>query len=223
MSADTPAKKPKSTWLNLAIDFGPLLVFFLAYRHFNPASQPKGAGFGSAIAVTKSTAVFMAATVIALVVSKWKLGKIAPMLWLSAVLIVGFGALTVWLGDPDYIQMKPTGVYVLFAAILFGGLLRGKAMLHYLLEAAFEGLDHQGWLKLSRNWAVFFLALAVGNEVLRHYYNKTNGGFETWLWIKVWGVTSLSFLFTFTQLPMLMRHGLTQEAKVETEQNPPHD
>ena len=222
MASQPPAKKPKSTWLNLAIDFGPLLVFFLAYRHFSPADATKDT-YGAAFAVTRSTAAFMVATVIALVISKWKLGKIAPMLWLSAVLIVGFGALTVWLGDPDYIQMKPTGVYLLFAAILFGGLLRGKAMLRYLLEAAFEGLDNDGWLKLSRNWAVFFVVLAVGNEVLRHFYNKSNGGFETWLWIKVWGVTSLSFLFTFTQLPMLLRHGLTQEAKSEAEANPPHD
>ena len=218
MSADTPAKKPKSTWLNLAIDFGPLLVFFLAYRHFSPSGEAKTAGFGSAIAVTKSTAVFVVATVIALVVSKWKLGKIAPMLWLSAVLIVGFGTLTVLLGDPFWIQVKPTAIYLLFAATLFIGLWRGKPMLRYLLEAAFEGLDHEGWLKLSRNWGFFFVFLAGLNEVLRHKLS-----FDAWLAAKVWGVTSLSFLFTFTQLPMLLRHGLTQEAKAEAEQSPPHD
>ena len=210
--------KPKSTWLNLAIDFGPLLVFFLAYRHFSPSGDTHGAGFGSAIAVTKSTAAFMVATVIALVVSKWKLGKIAPMLWLSAVLIVGFGTLTVLLGDPFWIQVKPTAIYLLFAATLFIGLWRGKPMLRYLLEAAFEGLDHEGWLKLSRNWGYFFLFLAALNEVLRHTLS-----FDSWLAAKVWGVTTLSFLFTFTQLPMLLRHGLTQEAKPEAEANPPHD
>ena len=222
MASATPTKKRKSTWLNLAIDFGPLLVFFLAYRHFSPPSSglgdAKGAGFGSAIAVTKSTAVFMVATVIALVVSKWKLGKIAPMLWLSAVLIVGFGTLTVLLGDPFWIQVKPTAIYLLFAATLFIGLARGKPMLRYLLEAAFEGLDHEGWLKLSRNWGIFFVFLAGLNEVLRHTLS-----FDAWLAAKVWGVTSLSFLFTFTQLPMLLRHGLAQEAKAEAEVNPPHD
>lgn len=213
-----PVAKPKSTWLNLAIDFGPLLVFFLAYRHFNPASDQHGAGFGSAIAVTKSTAAFMLATVVALVVSKWKLGKIAPMLWLSAVLIVGFGTLTVLLGDPFWIQVKPTAIYLLFAATLFIGLARGKPMLRYLLEAAFEGLDNEGWLKLSRNWGYFFVFLAGLNEVLRHTLS-----FDAWLAVKVWGVTTLSFLFTFTQLPMLLRHGLTQDAKPEGEVNPPHD
>ena len=217
-SPSGPAKRPKSTWLNLAIDFGPLLVFFLAYRHFSPPGNTHAAGFGSAIAVTKSTAAFMVATVIALVVSKWKLGKIAPMLWLSAVLIVGFGTLTVLLGDPFWIQVKPTAIYLLFAATLFIGLWRGKPMLRYLLEAAFEGLDHEGWLKLSRNWGYFFVFLAALNEVLRHTLS-----FDAWLAAKVWGVTSLSFLFTFTQLPMLLRHGLTQEAKTEAEANPPHD
>ena len=216
--ASAPTKKPKSTWLNLAVDFGPLLVFFLAYRHFSPAGEPKGAGFGSAIAVTKSTAVFMVATVISLVVSKWKLGKIAPMLWLSSVLIIGFGALTVLLGDPFWIQVKPTAIYLLFAATLFIGLWRGKPMLRYLLEAAFEGLDNEGWLKLSRNNGFFFVFLAGLNEVLRHTLS-----FDAWLSAKVWGVTSLSFLFTFTQVPMLLRHGLAQEAKPEAEANPPHD
>ncbi|WP_068073045.1 inner membrane-spanning protein YciB [Novosphingobium lentum] len=207
--------------MNLAVDFGPLLVFFLAYRYFSP---PKGDnGLGAVVAVTKSTIAFMVATVVALAVSKWRLGKISPMLWLSTVLILAFGALTVWLGDPDYIQMKPTAVYLLFAGILFGGLLRGKAMLRTLLQSAFDGLDDAGWLKLSRNWAVFFLVLAVVNEILRHFYNKSNGGFETWLWIKVWGVTALSFLFTFAQVPMLLRHGLGEDAENEVLQDPPHD
>lgn len=212
----TPQPKPKSTWLNLALDFGPLLVFFLAYRHFSPPGDTKG--FGAAIAVTKSTAAFMVATVIALIVSRWKLGRIAPTLWLSTILIVGFGTLTVLLGDPFWIQVKPTAIYLLFAAVLFIGLWRGQPMLRFLLETAFEGLSHEGWMKLSRNWAWFFVFLAALNEVLRHALN-----FETWLTVKVWGVTTLSFLFTFSQLPMLLRHGLTQPAKAEVESHPPHE
>jgi len=215
--ASAPVKKPKSTWLNLAIDFGPLLVFFLAYRHYAPVDTAKDT-YGAAFAVTRSTVAFMLATVAAVVISKWKLGKVAPMLWLSAILILGFGTLTVWLGKKEYIQMKPTAIYLLFAATLFIGLSRGKPMLRYLLEAAFEGLDHEGWLKLSRNWGFFFVFLAGLNEALRHTLT-----FDAWLAAKVWGVTSLSFLFTFTQLPMLLRHGLTQEAKPEAEANPPHD
>lgn len=209
--------KPKSSWLNLLVDYGPLLVFFLAYRHWSPADGDDS-GVGAVIAVTKSTIAFMVATVVALAISKWRLGKVSPMLWLSTVLIVGFGTLTVMLGDPFWIQVKPTAIYLLFAGVLFAGLLRGKALLRVLLETAFDGLSDEGWTKLSRNWAVFFLVLAGLNEVLRQVLT-----FEGWLQAKLWGVTTLSFLFTFAQIPMLLKHGLGAEAETEVEQNPPHD
>ncbi|SMC47022.1 inner membrane-spanning protein YciB [Novosphingobium sp. B1] len=213
--------KPKSSWVNLLVDYGPLLVFFLAYRHFK--RDGGDAGLAEVVAVTKGTAAFMVATVIALVISKLRLGKISPMLWLSTVLILGFGTLTVLLGDPFWIQVKPTAIYLLFAAVLFAGLAKGKAMLRYLLEAAFDGLNEEGWRKLSRNWAFFFLFLAGLNEVLRHFFNTANGNFEIWLQAKLWGVTTLSFLFTFAQIPMLMKHGLAVEDQTEVEKNPPHD
>ncbi len=215
--AGPTAAKPKASWINLAVDYGPLIVFFLAYRQFSPKDAGPD-GVGAVIAVTKSTAAFMIATVVALVVSKWRLGRISPMLWLSTVLIIGFGSLTVLLGDPFWIQIKPTAIYLLFAALLFGGLMRGKPLLRTLLESAFEGLSEQGWLKLSRNWAFFFVFLAALNEVLRHTLS-----FDGWLSAKLWGVTSLSFLFTFTQIPMLLKHGLGADQETEVEQNPPHD
>lgn len=215
MSESKPKSEPKSSWVNLLVDYGPLLVFFIAYRYFSP----KDAGsqsLGAVVAVTKSTMVFMVATVLALVISKWRLGKISPMLWLSTILIVGFGSLTVFLGDPVWIQIKPTAIYLLFAAVLFGGLFRGKPMLRTLLQSAFDGLSEEGWLKLSRNWAWFFLFLAGLNEVLRHAVS-----FDTWLLVKLWGVSALSFLFTFAQIPMLLRHGLGEETEAQVEQNPP--
>lgn len=210
------AEKPKSSWVNLVVDFGPLLVFFLAYRHFAPGSDADAVRV--VLAVTKGTIAFMIATVIALIVSRWRLGHVSPMLWLSTVLILGFGTLTVLLGDPFWVQVKPTAVYLLFAAVLFGGLARGKPMLRYLLQSAFEGLDEQGWLKLSRNWALFFLFLAALNEVLRQVLT-----FDGWLQAKLWGFTTLSFLFTFTQIPMVLRHGMGQEAKEEVVTHPPHE
>ncbi len=217
----TPAKSAGSAWINLLVDYGPLLVFFLAYRHFTPKGGD--AGLAAVVGVTKSTVAFMLATVAALVISKWRLGRISPMLWLSSTLIIGFGALTVFFGDPTWIQIKPTVIYVLFAAILFIGLRFRRPMLRDLLQSAFDGLDEEGWLKLSRNWAWFFVFLAVLNEVLRHFFNKDNGGFETWLTIKVWGVTALSFAFTFAQLPMLLRHGMGELVATEAETTTPHD
>ena len=91
----------------------------------------------------------------------------------------------------------------MFGLLLIGGWLRGKALLQILLEAAFEGVDREGWLKLSRNWGLFFLALAVLNEVLVGVMS-----FEGWLWAKFWVFMPLSFLFIITQMPMLLKHGL---------------
>jgi intracellular septation protein len=208
-----PKPRPKSSWINLAVDYGPLLVFFLAYRFSKPA---EGGGLGEVVAVTQSTLAFMVATVIALAVSKWRLGKISPMLWLSTLLIVGFGSLTVWLNDPFYIQVKPTVIYLFFAAVLFGGLLRGKAMLKILLQSAFDGLSDEGWRKLSRNWALWFVVLAIANEIMRNALS-----FDAWLQVKLWGVSLASFAFTFAQIPMLMRHGLGEEQTVEAETTVP--
>jgi intracellular septation protein len=211
-----PAERPKSSWVNLVVDFGPLLVFFLAYRHYAPPSGDNG--IGVIFAVTRGTLAFMVATVVALILSRWRLGHVSPMLWLSTVLILGFGTLTVLLGDPFWVQVKPTAIYLLFAAILFAGLARGKPMLRYLLQSAFEGLNETGWLKLSRNWAFFFLFLALLNEVLRHVLS-----FDGWLQAKLWGFTTISLLFTFSQVPMVLRHGLGQEETDEVLANPPHE
>ena len=194
---ETVTPKKASTRLNYALDYGPLLVFFLAYKFGGSDTDPtRGPLIG--------TGVFMIAIIIAVAISKWKIGRVSPMLWLSAVLVIGFGALTLWFRDPIFIQIKPTLIYLFFAALLLGGVLRSKAMLKYVLEAAYEGLSDKGWLKLSLNWGLFFLVLAAANEVMRAVLS-----FETWLTVKVWGVTLLTFLFAMANIPMLMRHGLS--------------
>ena len=196
-------------WLNLLVDYGPILVFFVTYKWFAPAETSSGSEI---LAVVRSTGAFIFAALVALAFSKWKLGRISPMLWLSTALIVGFGALTIWLRDERFIQVKPTVIYTLFAVALLGGWLRGKALLRTLLEAAFEGLDEAGWLKLSRNWGLFFVVLAVLNQTLVELLS-----FEDWLWAKLWVFMPLSFLCTFSQIPMLLRHGLAAEGMKEEE------
>lgn len=212
--SDAADKKPKSTWLNLLVDYGPVLVFFLVYRHFSPSDSKQTVH--EVMAVIYGTGAFMASAVVALIVSKLKLGRISPMLWLSTALIVFFGAVTIFLQDPFYIQIKPTIIYLLFGLSLLGGYMRGKALLKTLLEAAFEGLDDAGWMLLSRNWGIFFLFLAALNEGFRHFL--TFGG---WLQTKLYVFLPASFLFTFAHMPMLLRHGLGAEEKDEVIANPP--
>lgn len=203
---ETPADAKKgSGWLNVAVDYGPLVVFLGVYKYYSPEESEAVAEIA---AVIKGTLAFMVAAVVALAFSKWKLGKVSPMLLFSTALIVGFGALTIFFGDPTFVQLKPTIIYSAFGVILLVGYMKQKAMLKILLEAAFEGLSDTGWLKLSRNWGVFFLILAALNEGLRYFYNVDNGSFETWLWAKFWVFMPLTFLFTFSQIPMLLKNGL---------------
>jgi intracellular septation protein len=213
--APTPAK-PKSGWLNLAVDYGPVIVFFLVYRYFSPDSDKNA--ISEVFAVVRATAAFILAAILALGVSKWKLGRVSPMLWLSTVLIVGFGSVTIFLQDPIWIQLKPTAIYALFGVLLLGGVARGKALLKYLLEAAFEGLSDAGWMKLSRNWGWFFFVLAGLNEVLRRQLD-----FGDWIAAKLWVFLPLTFLFTFVQIPMLLRHGMAEAAREKVLTDPPHE
>jgi len=205
--------KRNPAWLPMAIDYGPVLVFFLAYRLSRPAAN----GIGDVVAITESTAAFMAATLVALVVSKWRLGRISPMLWLSSVLVCGFGALTIIFHDATFVQIKPTVIYLLCGGALLIGIWRRRPLLKILLADAFTGLDERGWMILSRNWGWFFLGFAVLNEVLRHVYNQANHNFDTWIAMKLYVFMPLSFLFTFAHMPMLLRHGLGQDKDADAD------
>jgi len=200
-----PAAPPaKHGWLNFAIDCGPLLVFFLTYK-FTAGGQGAFAATAGAI---KGTIAFMVAILVAMGISKWKLGRISPMLWMSGILVIGFGALTVYLHDPKFIVMKPTIIYAVFALMLLGGWWFKKPMLKYLLQSALDGMTERGWLLLSRNWGLFFAALGIANHVMYVLIEAGRMSFDTWLTIKVWGVTALSFLFTLTQVPVMLKNGL---------------
>ncbi|PQM26186.1 intracellular septation protein A [Sphingopyxis lindanitolerans] len=200
-----PAPPPaKHGWLNFAIDFGPLLIFFLTYK----LSSGGSGAFAATTGAIKGTLAFMVAIVIAMIVSKWKLGRISPMLWMSGILVLGFGALTVWFHDERFIVMKPTIIYAAFAALLLGGWALKRPMLKYLLQSALDGLTDRGWLALSRNWGLFFAALGIANHIMYELIQAGRMSFDTWLTIKVWGVTALSFLFTLTQVPVMLKNGL---------------
>lgn len=186
-----PSRPVPHPALPLMLDYGPLLVFFVIYRLSD---------------VFAGTLAFMLAIVVAVAVSRWRLGRVSPMLWLSAILVIGFGGLTLYLHDERFIQFKPTVIYALLSALLFGGLFMGRPLLKYLLEAAYEGLSERGWMLLSRNWAIWFAAMAVANEVMRATLS-----FDAWLSAKLWGVSIATLVFAAANVPMLMGHGLGSE------------
>lgn len=203
MSApDTPARQPASPGFRLALDYGPLLVFF-AVNFLAP---------GAAIArIIAATGAFMVAMVVALALSWIRLRRISPMLLVSGALVIVFGGLTLYFHDERFIKMKPTFVYGIFAALLGFGMATGRPLLQTLLESAYPGLGEAGWNKLTRNWTIFFVAMAVLNEAV--WRNSTT---DFWVGFKLWGAIPLTFLFAIANVPMLLRHGLQTGDAVET-------
>ena len=124
----------------------------------------------------------------------------------TAVLVVVFGGLTFWLDDPRFIKIKPTIINLLFAGVLFGGLLTGRPLLKLLFGEAFR-LTEEGWRKLSVRWALFFLALAVLNEIVWRNFSEA-----AWVNFKVFGILPLTIVFAMAQIGLIKRY----EPKSET-------
>ncbi len=181
-----------STGLKLAIDYGPLLIFF------GVNALAPGSDIDQAVA---ATGAFMLATLAAMLVSKLKSGRISTMLWVTGVVVTVFGGLTIYLHDERFIQVKPSIVYAVLSGTLFFALWTGRPLLRSVLESGFPALKPEGWHKLTRNFAWFFAAMVVTNEVARQILS-----FDAWVTFKVWGVTAISFAFMFTQMPVLMRY-----------------
>lgn len=186
--------RKSSPQFRLALDYGPLLVFFLV----------NFVGHGPAIArIVAATVAFMVAMVVALVVSWVKTRHVSPMLLISGVLVLVFGGLTIYFHDDRFIKMKPTLVYTIFAAVLGFGIATGRPLLQSLLQTAYPGLDAVGWRKLTRNWAVFFVGMAVLNELVWRHSST-----DFWVGFKLWGAIPLTLLFALANIPMLLKHGL---------------
>lgn len=196
--ADVDEKKAASG-LRMALDFGPLLVFF-AVNSLAPGDDVNQAVW--------ATTAFMIATAIAMIVSKVKTGRIGPMQWFTGIIVAVFGGMTIYLRDESFFQIKTTIIYAMFAAILFFGLITGRPLLKLVLESGFPEMDDHGWKKLTRNWAIFFLAMAILNEALRYYLT-----FDQWVAFKVWGVLVISMIFAAAQAPILMKHGKDEPDK----------
>jgi intracellular septation protein len=186
-------EKEKASSLRVALDFGPLLVFF-AVNSLAPGDDVNQAVW--------ATSAFMIATAIAMIVSKVKTGRVGPMQWFTGIIVAVFGGMTIYLRDESFFQIKTTIIYAMFAAILFFGLLTGRPLLKLVMESGFPEMDDHGWKKLTRNWAFFFLAMAILNEGLRAYLT-----FDQWVAFKVWGVLVISMIFAASQAPILMKHG----------------
>lgn len=171
--------------LKLLLDIGPLAAFFIAYR------------VGG---VFTATAAIMIFTIISLLVTYWIEKKIAIMPLVSGVIISIFGTLTLILQDDVFIKVKPTLVNLIFASILLGGVYFKKPLLKYVMGSAIT-LNEEGWRILSLRWGFFFLFLAALNEFIWRNFST-----DFWVNFKVFGMFTLTILFTFLQIPLMKKH-----------------
>jgi intracellular septation protein len=206
--------------LKLALDLGPLLLFFFANSRpalFEPLLTPiipEAVAHGERAGIFVATAVFMVAIVAALIVSYVLTRQLPVMPLVTAVVVVVFGAATLFFQNETFIKLKPTIIYLLFAATLFGGLIFRKPLLAMVFDQVFH-LTEEGWRKLTVRWALFFLALAVLNEIV---WRTTST--DTWVTFKVFGVMPLTFIFAAFQYPLLMKHDASPKDPAKDQAKP---
>lgn len=186
-----PAGPKMSPWLKIGLELGPLVLFFAAN------------GYGG---IYVATGVFMAATLAALA-AMWVLARrIAVMPLVSALVVIVFGSLTLWLQDDHFIKLKPTMVNALFGALLLGGLAFKKPLMPYVLDGMVK-LTDDGWRALTIRWGLFFLVMAMLNEVVWRSVST-----DTWVAFKTFGYLPLTFAFAMAQAPLMARYELKDGA-----------
>jgi intracellular septation protein len=198
----TPAEKKLNPFLKLGLEIGPLILFFLAKARGEKmaASWPIITALGGPIFF--ATATFIVATLLALAVSYALTRRLPLMPFVTAIVVVIFGGLTLWLHDETFIKIKPTIIYCLFGGVLLGGLVFGRSLMGYVFDAVFK-LSDEGWRKLTLRWGLFFFGLAVLNEVVWRSVST-----DTWVTFKVFAILPITFVFALLQLRLINRYSL---------------
>ncbi len=177
--------------LKSALEFGPVLLFFVAYlRLKDQVFTIGGTEYDGFIVVTAAFVPLLVASTGAL----WALtGKLSRMQVATVILVVIFGGLSVWLNDDRFFKMKPTMIYLLFGGLLAVGLLRGQSYLKYVMEEVMP-LNDEGWMLLTKRLMFCFFALALANELIWRFFST-----EAWVYFKTFGLTAAVFVFFMTQ------------------------
>jgi intracellular septation protein len=194
--------KPLHPALKLALDVGPLILFFVGNARWG---------------IFAATGVFMAAIVIALIVSYALTRRLPIMALVSAVIVMVFGGLTLVLHDETFIKVKPTIIYSLFAFTLMFGFLFRKPLLEIVFDSMFS-LTEEGWRKLTARWMAFFFAMAVLNEIV--WRTQTT---DVWVSFKLFGAVPLTFVFAALQYPLLMKYEAAPKPEAGAETTPAKD
>ena len=197
--------KQVSNGLKSALEFGPVALFLIAYIWLkDEVFQFDGTEYEGFIIVTAGFVPLMILSTLAL----WKLtGTLSKMQIFTVVLVTVFGGLSVWQNDKSFLQMKPTILYLLFAAILGFGLLRKQSYLQYMMGEMMP-LQDRGWMILTQRMALLFLALAVLNEVIWRNMSE-----ETWVYFKTFGLPMGIFSFFIFQGGLFKEHAIRDDTE----------
>jgi len=205
--SDARASPKPGVGATLALDYGPLLLFFLT-NFLAPVP--------SLLRIFVATGVFMVAMIVSMLISQLRYRYISPMLWFSGIMVVVFGGLTIWLHNETFIKIKPTIYYSVIAGLLLFGLWTDRNLLKVVLGSAYPGLRERGWQLLTRNWVLYFIVMALLNEAIWR-----NTSTDMWVAFKLWFFIPATFLFAAANMPMLLRHGLGDESPADVPQIPP--
>jgi intracellular septation protein len=193
-------------FLKLALDFGPLVLFFFAnskpalFQPFLSPIIPTAVATGERAGIFVATAVFMVAILVTLMISYALTRRVPAMAVVTAVIVFVFGGATLFFQNETFIKVKPTIIYLLFAGTLFGGIIFRKPLLAAVFDQVFN-LTEEGWRKLTVRWALFFLSLAVLNEIIWRTQST-----DFWVTFKVFGVLPLTFVFAAFQYPLVTKY-----------------
>jgi len=189
--------------VKLVLELGPVILFFIAYTKVKANTYSiLGRDYEGFIVVT---AMFIPVLLIATGILWMLTGKLSKMQIMTAVLVVIFGGLSVWLNDDRFFKMKPTMIYLFFGGALGFGLLRGQSYLKSMMEGAMP-LSDQGWMILTKRICFFFLTLAVVNEVVWRTMST-----DAWVNFKTFGLTAAVFVFFMTQGGLMEKYGTNDD------------
>ena len=197
-------KKEENSLTKSILEFVPLVTFFLAYYYFPNSNNLTGEEL-SVEKIIFATKVFVPILLFASFLSYVILRTISKMSLITALLVIFFGALTIWFRDPTFIKMKPTMIYLSFASILTIGLMRNRSLLQSLMGSTLA-LEERGWIVLTKRIIIFFISLAFLNELVWRYFGQ-----DQWVNFKTFGMPILSLLFFALQYRLFQKHLIDEE------------
>lgn len=174
--------------INLFIEFGPIIGFLIA---------------SESTSFIKATTIFVALTIVALILGFLERKSLAWFPLIVAIIIVTFGLLTVLLRNPFFIIIKDTLYNGIFAIVLFAGLYYGKLFLKILFGGMFAMTD-EGWKILTIRWATMFTLLALTNEIAR--FNLSEYGWVNYKFI----ATLVTIVFSLYQFRLSKKERLPE-------------